>query len=350
LRPADVKKARESFAADKITIDDLHEVEDRAISRAIAKQEEIGLHAVTDGEYRRAFFNFDFLEHLEGVEATDSEFMFGGGKAKGKMLNVTGKVRFAGHPMLDQFKFLKSHSRETAKWTIPSPSMMHFRFGRKNVSESAYLDMDAFFDDVADAYGEAIKAFAAAGCRYLQIDECPMIYLTDPVHRKVLTERGEDPDEAIRIYAAMTDRAVAQKPEGMTITLHVCRGNYRSTHAATGSYASIAEPLFEGIGVDGYFLEYDSDRAGDFEPLKHVPRGKKVVLGLITSKMPELESRDDVKRRIDEAAKYVPVECLALSPQCGFASTEEGNALSEDEKWRKLDLVVDIADEVWGTA
>ena len=350
LRPADIKKARGDFAANKITADELHEIEDEAISRAIAKQEEIGLHGVTDGEYRRAFFNYDFIEDLGGVDMTDTEMPFGDGKAKGKLLNVTGKLHFAGHPMLEHFKFLNAHTHETAKWTIPSPSMVHFRFGRKCVSESVYPDMDAFFDDVAATFGDAINAFAKAGCKYLQIDECPMIFLTDPVHRKTLADRGDDPDEAIRIYADIINRAAKRRPAGMTVSLHVCRGNYRSTHAATGSYATIAEHLFQGIDVDAFFLEYDTDRAGGFEPLELVPDDKMVVLGLVTSKTPELESKDAVKRRIEEATKYVPLERLALSPQCGFASTEEGNALTEDEQWAKLGLVVDIARDVWGTA
>ena len=349
LRPAAVKAARRAVADGKMELPELRAIEDEAILGLIRRQEEIGLQGITDGEVRRAFFNYDFAERIDGVDAGEFSggMKFGTGTAKARSLNVIDKVRFTGHPFLDQFRFLKEHTDRTAKWTIPSPDVFHFRFGREYVSRDVYPDMEDFFADVASAFKDAVAAFEAAGCEYLQIDECPIIYLCDRAQRRTLEERGDDPDECIRTYARMLDTAISGAKE-MRVMVHLCRGNYRSTFAACGGYDPIADLLFGGVRANGFFLEYDSERAGGFEPLRQVGDDTMVVLGLITTKTPELENKDDVKRRIEAAAKFIPMERLCLSPQCGFASTEEGNNLTEDEQWRKLELVREIADEVWG--
>jgi 5-methyltetrahydropteroyltriglutamate--homocysteine methyltransferase len=250
--------------------------------------------------------------------------------------------------MVDHFRFLKQHTKATPKMTIPSPSVLHFRGGRKAVSLSIYPDMAEFYNDLGLAYRDTVAAYADAGCRYLQVDETNIAYLCDIGQRQALKERGDDPDALPQIYASMINTAISGRPADMVITMHLCRGNFRSSWIAQGGYEPVAEILFQEIGVDGYFMEYDTDRAGGFEPLRFVPKGKQVVLGLVTSKSGQLESKDEIKRRIEQAARYLELDQLCLSPQCGFASTEEGNLLTEDAQWAKLERIVEIAREVWG--
>jgi 5-methyltetrahydropteroyltriglutamate--homocysteine methyltransferase len=347
LRSKELKEAR----AGGLDASELKAVEDREIQKLIARQQEIGLRAVTDGEFRRSMWHYDFLERLDGVEAYQSEqgIAFQGGIAtKAKALRVVGKIGFSGHPMLEHFRFLKEHAEVTAKMTIPSPSVLHFRGGRKSVSESVYPDMAEFFHDLGLAYQKAVDAFAAAGCRYLQLDETNLAYLCDPDQCRMLRERGDDPEKLPFAYASMINTAIANRPADMRITMHLCRGNFRSSFIATGGYEPVADVLFNRINVDGYFMEWDTDRAGGFEPLRLLPKNKMVVLGLVTSKTGTLETKEDLKRRIDEASHFAPLEQLCLSPQCGFASTEEGNVLAENEQWAKLTRIVEIAREVWG--
>ena len=351
LRPATLKEARAQRERGEIDAAALREVEDREIERVIRRQEDIGLQAVTDGEFRRAFWQIDFLERLPGVASYAGERMvkFQGPQPKPVLLKVDGRLgRFDGHPMIEHFRFVKAHTRVTPKMTIPSPSSLHFRYGRNAIPDTVYADMAEFYRDLGATYAQAVAAFAAAGCRYLQLDEVNLAYLCDPALRDQVRARGEDPDRLPATYAALINAAIATAADDMTITMHLCRGNFRSTFVASGGYEPVAEILFNSIGVDGYFMEYDTSRAGGFEPLRFVPKGKTVVLGLVTSKSGALENKDDIKRRIDEAARFVPLDQLALSPQCGFASTEEGNALTEDEQWKKLALIVETAREVWG--
>jgi len=353
LRPAALKEAREKFSRDEITAQALKEVEDREIEGLIRKQEAIGLHSVTDGEFRRVSWNYDFLERLDNVESYVGErkikFASSGPQPRPILLRVIGKLGgYKPHPMIEHFKFLQAHTKQTAKVTIPSPSSLHFRYGRDAVPESIYPSMNDFYRDLGQSYRKAVRAFADAGCRYLQLDEVNLAYLCDPSLRGHIAARGEDPAALPDIYAGMINAAMSDIPPDMTIAMHLCRGNFRSSFAASGGYEPVAEVLFNAINVHGYFMEYDTDRAGGFEPLRFVPKGKTVVLGLVTSKTGALESRDEIKRRIEQAAKYVPLDQLCLSPQCGFASTEEGNVLTEDEQWAKLRMIVEIADEVWG--
>jgi len=351
LRPAALKEARGKRERGEISDADLKPIEDREIEKVIRKQEAVGLKAVTDGEFRRAFWNYDFLGALDGVEAYlgERKIKFQGPQPKPMMLRVIGKLgTFSGHPMLDHFRFVKEHTKVAPKMTIPSPSSLHFRYGRDAVPASIYPAMDDFYRDLGQTYRKGVRAFADAGCRYLQLDEVNFTYLCDPKLRQQVIERGDDPNKLPGIYAGMINTTISDIPADMTITMHLCRGNFQSTFVASGGYEPVAELLFNTIKVDGYFMEYDSDRAGGFEPLRFVPKGKTVVLGLVTSKSGRLESKDEIKRRIDQAAKFVPLDQLALSPQCGFASTEEGNILNEDEQWAKLAMIVELADEVWG--
>ena len=337
--------------ASEITVDDLRIVEDAAIAHAIARQAEIGLQSATDGEFRRSMWHFDFLERLDGVEsfrAAHGIAFKGGIETQAKGLRVTGKVAFSTHPMIDHFRYLRDRAGATPKMTIPSPSVLHFRGGRSAVSPTVYPEMEEFYHDLGLAYRAAILAFADEGCRYLQLDEVNLAYLCDAEQRAGLRDRGEDPEALPVIYADMINTAIKDRPSDMVVTMHLCRGNFRSSWIAQGGYEPIAEILFQKIGADGYFMEFDSERAGGFEPLRFVPKGKVVVLGLVTSKSGGLESSDELKRRIDEAAKYVDLDQLCLSPQCGFASTEEGNTLSEEEQWAKLSRIVEVAGEVWG--
>jgi len=351
LRPPILKDARARHERGEISDEYLRTVEDAAIERVIARQAEIGLRSATDGEFRRAMWHFDFLERLDGVESfrSDHGIAFKGGiETQAKGLRVIGKIGFSTHPMVDHFRFLRDHTDTTPKMTIPSPSVLHFRGGRKAVSPEVYPEMEEFYRDLGLAYRDAVQAFAHAGCRYLQLDEVNLAYLCDPEQRQILRERGDNPDALPRIYADMINTAIASRPPDMTITMHLCRGNFRSSWIAQGGYEPVAELLFNQIGVDGYFMEFDTERAGGFEPLRFVPKDKTVVLGLVTSKAGALESVGDLERRIANAAKYVPLDQLCLSPQCGFASTEEGNSLTEEEQWEKLARIVEVARKVWG--
>jgi 5-methyltetrahydropteroyltriglutamate--homocysteine methyltransferase len=353
LRPAALKDARARRARGEMSADALKAVEDGEIVAAIKKQEAIGLQAVTDGEFRRAFWNYDFLGALDGVEAYlgERKIKFQGPNPKPMMLRLTGKLgTFSGHPMLDHFRFVKEHARAMPKMTIPSPSSLHFRYGREAVPAAIYPAMDDFYRDLGQTYAKAVRSFADAGCRYLQFDEVNFAYLCDPKLREQVTSRGDDPAMLPPIYASMINMAMSDIPPDMTICMHLCRGNFQSTFVASGGYEPVAEVLFNTINVHSYFMEYDSERASGFEPLRFVPKGKTVVLGLVTSKSGRLESRDEIRRRIDSAAKFLPLDQLCLSPQCGFASTEEGNVLAEDEQWAKLEMIVEIAREVWGAA
>ncbi|HST95109.1 MAG TPA: 5-methyltetrahydropteroyltriglutamate--homocysteine S-methyltransferase [Microvirga sp.] len=350
LRTRALKEARDKHHRGEISDGALKEIEDREIRALIRRQEEIGLQAVTDGEFRRAYWHFDFLEHLDGVTSVeaDSGMNFKGGVGIAKALRITGKVAFSDHPMLDHFRFVKENTDRVAKMTIPGPSMLHYRGGRKMMNMGVYPDMEPFYADVGAAYNKAVHAFYDAGCRYLQLDDISFAYLCDPNQREMLRQRGDDPEKQPDIYAGMVREALKDKPSDLTITMHLCRGNFRSTFIASGGYEPVAETLFNAMPVDGYFMEWDTDRAGGFEPLRFLPKGKSVVLGLVTSKTGTLESKDDIKRRIEEATKYADLDQLCLSPQCGFASTEEGNTLAEDEQWAKLRMIVELAEEVWG--
>ena len=351
LRPQALKEARAKRDRNEITAQALTAIEDREIERVIRKQEELGLKLATDGELRRTWWQFDFFRGLDGVEmyTADRGIQFHGVMTKSHALKIDAKVGFSGHPMLEHFKFLKAHTRVTPKMTIPAPSTLHFRQGRTAISKEIYPDLDGFFADVGKAYRAAIGAFYDAGCRYLQLDDTAWAMACDPSERSHSKERGDDPDTLPQLYARATNAALEGRPADMVITMHSCRGNFRSTFIASGGYEFVAEQLLGNTDLDGYFLEYDTDRAGGFEPLRYFPKGnKQLVLGLVTSKFGKLEKKDDIKRRIDEATKYVALDQLCLSPQCGFASTEEGNALSEEEQWAKLRMVVELADEVWG--
>jgi len=317
---------------------------ERAIREVVARQESVGLESVTDGEFSREWWHLDFLSRLDGVKLRENPGpRFGGTEEQPPIPTVTGKVRYARPVMVDDFVFLKKTTRKTAKFTIPSPSMLHLRAGRAGI---AYEDMDEFWADAAAAYQAAIAAFAQAGCTYLQLDDVSFAYLCDPKIREASRKNGDDPDKLPATYAATIRKVMEKKPAGMTIAMHTCRGNFKSAWVAEGGYEPVAEAMFSS-GVDAFFMEFDTERAGGFEPLRFVPRGKKVVLGLVSSKTPQLESKEDLKRRIDQAAKYVPMEDLCLSPQCGFSSTHHGNKVTEDEQWKKLELVVQTAREVW---
>jgi 5-methyltetrahydropteroyltriglutamate--homocysteine methyltransferase len=349
LRPQRLKEARAKHAAGQLPAAELKAIEDDAIRTVVAKQEALGLAAVTDGEMRRAYWHFDFLAGLDGVEMVEAEgIKFAGVTSKAEAPFVKGKLGSRHHPQIAHFEYLKAVTGRTPKMSIPSPSMLHYRGGRKMIDRAVYPDMESFYRDLGQAYKKVIHDLYAAGCRYLQLDDCSFAYLCDGAQRQMLQARGDDPDRQGEIYAGMINAALEGRPKDLVVTTHVCRGNFRSTFIASGGYAPIADLLFNKVNVDGYFLEWDSDRAGGFEPLALLPKGKTVVLGLITSKEGAIEGKQFVKRRIDEATKYIPLEQLCLSPQCGFASTEEGNVLAEDEQWAKLRLVVELADDVWG--
>jgi methionine synthase II (cobalamin-independent) len=350
LRTAPLKDARSKHAKGEIAAAVLKAVEDREIEKIVKKQEEAGLKLATDGEFRRSWWHFDFFWGLKGVEKVSAPpIKFHGVETKSEAVKITGKIDFSGHPHIEHFKFLKAHTKVTPKMCIPAPSTFHFRQGRAMVSKEAYPGYDEFFADVANAWRKVIRAFYDAGCRYLQLDDTAWAMICDPKEREASKARGDDPDSLPAIYAQVTNEALKDKPADMAVTMHSCRGNFRSTFIASGGYEFVAAQLLGNTKFDGYFLEYDTDRAGGFEPLRHFAKGnRQLVLGLVTSKSGRLERKDDIKRRIDEAAKYVPLEQLCLSPQCGFASTEEGNVLAEEEQWAKLRMVVEIAEEVWG--
>jgi 5-methyltetrahydropteroyltriglutamate--homocysteine methyltransferase len=351
LRPTPLKEARAKRARNTITDAELHAVEDREIEKAIRKQEEVGLKLATDGEMRRSWWQFDFFKGLDGVElySTGKGIVFAGVETKAESVRTVDRIGFSGHPHIDDFRFVKQHARVTPKMTIPSPGVLHFRQGRGSISRQIYPDLDNFFSDLAEAYRKAVRAFYDAGCRYLQLDDTTWSMMCDARELQHSRERGDRPETLPKIYAQVIAHAVKDRPADMTITMHSCRGNFRSTWIAEGGYEPMAEVMFNETPIDGYFLEYDSDRAGGFEPLRFFPKGgKQLVLGLVTSKSGALENKDDIRRRIEEAGKYVALDQLCLSPQCGFASTEEGNVLSEDEQWAKLKMIVELADEVWG--
>ena len=350
LRPEALKQARAQFAKGEIDAAALKQVEDREIERVIKSQEEVGLQGITDGEFRRSWWHLDFLWGLDGIEkhVMDSGIAFAGVNTRNEGLQVTGKVGFSGHPMIEHFKFVAAHTKRTPKITIPSPSAAYGRPLPTPIDRNIYPKLDAFFDDLGQAYKKAVRAFADAGCRYLQLDEVFIAMLCDPKYRQQMKDRGDDPEKLGELYGDLINMAMSDIPSDMRITMHLCRGNYKSTFMGTGGYEAEQDILFKRIKVHGYFMEYDSDRAGGFEPLKLVPKDRQIVLGLVTTKTGRLESKDGLKRRIEEAAKYIPLDQLCLSPQCGFASTEEGNTLAEEEQWAKLKMIVEIAEEVWG--
>jgi 5-methyltetrahydropteroyltriglutamate--homocysteine methyltransferase len=351
LRPMALKQARARADKGEIGAEQLRRIEDQEIDKIIKKQEEIGLKLATDGELRRSWWQFDFFKGLDGVElySTGKGIVFAGVETKAESVRTTGKVGFSGHPHLADFKFVKDRTHVTPKMTIPAPGVLHFRQGRQSISKTIYADLEGFFRDLAEAYRKAVRAFYDAGCRYLQLDDTTWSMMCDPREVEHSKARGDTPEKLPKTYAQMITHAIKDRPADMAVTMHSCRGNFRSTWIASGSYEPVAEVMFNDTPLDGYFLEYDSDRAGGFEPLRFFPKGKKqLVLGLVTSKSGTLESKDAIRRRIDEATKYVAVEQICLSPQCGFASTEEGNVLAEDEQWAKLRMIVEIADEVWG--
>lgn len=352
LRPTELREARAAKAAGTLPAETLRAVEDRHIAEAIRRQEALGLRAATDGEYRRAYWHYDFVAGLDGCElyVPDEKIAFKGGVLLPHKLRVNGRIAWNRPVFIEDYSFTAGQVRTAiAKQTIPAPSVVHFRGGRQSIDTSVYPELGPFFADLGEAYHDAVQAFAAAGCRYLQLDEVNIAYLCDPEQIAALKARGEHVEGLLDQYAALINRAIEGRPADMTISMHLCRGNFRSTFVATGGYEPVAEVLFNQIGVDAYFMEYDTERAGGFEPLRLVPRGDKiVVLGLVTTKTGALETKDELKRRIDDASRYLPLEQLALSPQCGFASTEEGNLLSTDEQWRKLELCVEVAREVWG--
>jgi 5-methyltetrahydropteroyltriglutamate--homocysteine methyltransferase len=350
LRTAALKEARAKREKGEITAAQLTEVEDREIEKIIRKQEEVGLKVATDGEFRRSWWHFDFYGMLDGVEIReiDHGIQFQGLQSKPRSLRITGKLGFSAHPMLEHFKFLKGHMRVTPKMCIPSPATLHFRLDPDAVDARFYADRSAIFDDLAQTYRQAVRAFYDAGCRYLQFDDTAWAYLCSQAELQKARARGLNADRLAQDYARVINRALEGKPADMAITTHVCRGNFRSTWIAEGGYEPVAEILLGALNYDGYFLEYDTARAGGFEPLRFLPKGDKIiVLGLLTTKSGTLEKKEHIERRIGEATKYVALDQLCLSPQCGFASTEEGNVLAEDEQWAKLRMVVELADEVW---
>jgi 5-methyltetrahydropteroyltriglutamate--homocysteine methyltransferase len=351
LRPRYLLDARDKFSREEISPVELRKVEDRAITEVVKMQEDAGLQSITDGEFRRTYFHIDFLEQLGGVK-TDIPVTIrkpdGSEELAPPVMRVIDKVRHVKDIQLADFQYLKSQTTRTPKVSIPSPTMLHFRGGRAGISREHYPDLEAFYQDVADAYGAELRSLAAAGCTYVQMDDTNLAYLCDPNMREAARQRGDDPNELPHRYAGFINRVVAQKPAGMTLCTHLCRGNFKSTWAARGGYEPVAEALLAEMKLDAYFLEYDDERSGDFRPLRFLPKGKIVVLGLVTTKVGTMESKDALKRRIDEAAKYVPLEQLALSPQCGFSSTVHGNAIAMDAQAAKLRLIVEVAREVWG--
>jgi 5-methyltetrahydropteroyltriglutamate--homocysteine methyltransferase len=355
LRPKDLREARERFDRGELDAAGLRAAEDEAIRAAVRKQEELGLQVATDGELRRASWHMDFIYQLGGVvkseermhvtfhnEAGDVEFA-------PSYSQVVDKVRLERPIFADHFTALESMVKTaTPKLTIPSPSMVHYRGGRASIDESVYPDLDEFWADVSAAYADEVRRLHELGCKYLQYDDTCFAYLNDPRERAAIDARGEDGEHQHLRYIKQVNDSLVDRPDGMTITVHTCRGNFRSSWVAEGSYDFVAEALFNELAVDGFFMEFDDERSGGFEPLRFVPKGKIVVLGLVTSKRPELESKDQLKRRIEEASRHVALDQLCLSPQCGFSSTVDGNALSQDDQWAKLRLVVETAQEVWG--
>ena len=352
LRPRELQEARAQRKKGEIDAAQLRAVEDHAIRGIVAAQESWGLQGITDGEFRRTFFHIDFLEQLEGVEvrggiAVKFRGAVGDVDFAPPVLHVTGKLRHVKPIQLEDFKFLQSVTTRTPKVTIPSPTMLHFRGGRGAISREAYPDMEDFFADVAKCYQDEIKSLGEAGCTYLQLDDTNLAYLCDPKMREGARQRGDDPDELPRRYARLINACIAGRPADMHVCIHLCRGNFQSAWAAEGGYEPVAKALFQELAVDGYFLEYDDSRSGGFSPLRFVPEGKVIVLGLVSSKIPELEPVEELKTRIDEASHYVPLERLCLSPQCGFSSTDHGNQVTESDQAAKMRHVIETARAVW---
>jgi 5-methyltetrahydropteroyltriglutamate--homocysteine methyltransferase len=351
LRPAELLDARVRTQKGEISAAELRTIEDEAIAAAVRKVESTGMQAVTDGEFRREFFHLDFLEKLDGVSVTGN--IAASSDAQKKVgftpptLSVTGKLRHTQDIQVEDFEFLQSQVSNTPKVSIPSPTMVHFRGGRTGIDIESYPDLDEFFEDLAQCYRDEIDALYKAGARYIQMDDTNLAYLCDVKMRAAAVERGDNPDELPRTYAALINAAIDDRPDDLVIAVHLCRGNFRSQWFAEGGYEPVAEVLFNDLNVDAYFLEYDDERSGDFSPLRFVPDNKVVVLGIISSKLPQLQSTTDLAKRIDEAAKYMPIENMCVSPQCGFSSTSHGNEITEDDQWAKLQLVVDTAREVW---
>ncbi|AWS44581.1 5-methyltetrahydropteroyltriglutamate--homocysteine S-methyltransferase [Streptosporangium sp. 'caverna'] len=356
LRPASLLQARDDFAAGRIPADALREIEDGAIREVVRRQQEVGLQSATDGEFRRASWHMDFIYRLGGIgQATDEHITVKFENEQEKIeftpaaMRVHDKIRLEETIFADDFTFLRDTvTTAVPKLTIPSPSMVHYRGGAASIDPGVYSDTEEFWTDLSAAYAEEVRRLGELGCTYLQFDDTSLAYLNDPSQRAELNERGDDAEHMHLRYIRQINSALAGKPEGMTVTTHMCRGNFRSSWAASGSYDFVAEALFGELAVDGFFMEFDDERSGGFEPLRFVPPGKMVVLGLVTTKRGELESKDALKRRIEQAAKFVDIDQLCLSPQCGFSSTVEGNVLTHDEQFAKLALIVETAQEVWG--
>jgi 5-methyltetrahydropteroyltriglutamate--homocysteine methyltransferase len=355
LRPPELLEARDRFAREEISADELRAVEDDAIRDVVRMQEEVGLRSATDGEFRRASWHMDFIYQLGGIEKAHDNLKVEFRNPEGTIEFTPASLRVADRIRLERtifgpdFEFLKSVVTEnTPKLTIPSPSMVHYRGGAAAIDPDVYADQDAFWSDLTSAYADQVKAVAELGCTYLQFDDTSLAYLNDPKQRAMMTERGEDAEHLHERYIRHINEALEQRPEGISITTHMCRGNFRSSWVAEGGYDFVAEALFNQLDVDGFFMEWDDERSGGFEPLRFVPPGKVVVLGLVTTKRGELESKDELKRRIEEASRYVDLDQLCLSPQCGFSSTVEGNAVTREQQAAKLRLVVETAEEVWG--
>jgi len=355
LRPKDLLEKRYKWKIGELSPEELRKAEDDAIAETVKKAESIGIKAITDGEFRRDYFHLDFLQQLDGATVMGAIAINPHAKAAEDgftppKLSVTGKLRHARNIQVDDFNFLKSVVSQTPKVSIPSPTMVHFRGGRKSIDIDSYPDMDLFFHDLSECYKAEIDALYKNGCRYIQLDDTNLAYLCDAKMREEARQRGDDPNELPRTYAALINSVIDHRPADLTIGIHLCRGNYRSTWFAEGGYEPVAEILFNSINVDAYFLEYDDERSGDFGPLRHVPKNKVVVLGIISSKIAAIESMDAMCKRIDEAARYMSLENMCVSPQCGFSSTHHGNALTHDDQWKKLELVVNTAIKMWGEA
>ena len=347
LRPTELAEARAKFRSNELSRDALKAIEDRSIREAIERQERLGLESITDGEMRRDWWHMDFMLQLDGVTAVVNPGpKFGGTEEQPPIPAVTGKVDCSKPIMVADFAFLKKHTKKTAKFTMPSPAMLHLRGGRSSISKQVYPDIAEFWSDTAAAYRKAIRHLADAGCTYLQLDDVSFSYLCDPKIQETARKNGDDPATLPRTYANAISEALRDRPAGMAVTMHTCRGNFKSSWVASGGYEPVAEAMFSSA-VDAFFMEFDSERAGGFEPLRYLPKGKKVVLGLVTTKVGELESKDELIRKIRAAEQFVPLENLCISPQCGFSSTHHGNSLSAEEQWRKLERVVEVAREVW---
>jgi 5-methyltetrahydropteroyltriglutamate--homocysteine methyltransferase len=355
LRPARLATAREAFFAGKLPAEELRSVEDDCILEVVRAQENVGLRGVTDGEFRRTYFHVDFLEKLAGVTVSYGEFVAKFRKDDGTevgfkppTMHIDGRVRHTTSIQGADFDFLKAATTRTPKVCIPAPSMLHFRGGRQAISKAIYPDLDAFYDDLTAAYRAEITALAARGCRYLQFDDTNLAYLCDPAIRESTKSRGDDPDALTRLYCRLINDSIRDRPKDMAISVHLCRGNFKSAWVAQGGYEPVAEILLNEMAIDGFFLEYDDERSGDFAPLRFTPKGKTIVLGIMSSKNAAVEPKDALKKRIDEAARYVPLDQCGLSHQCGFSSTAHGNDLTEADEWKKLARTVEVAREVWG--